>query len=225
MENSGDVLKICKIHGSLTRELITFRKPPRTEKACKLCNREKKKQERLKNPEKFRNLTEKRRYIERDPNIKEIRCARCKITKSVDKFNKYMLKIRCAYCIDCRRTSTAKNRARPEAKQKHKDWYIQKYEPTAENNRLQKLYGISLDEYEEMLEKQNYLCAICHQPEQKKRKGRPYRLGIDHCHETGTIRGLLCWRCNCAFGKLRDDPGIIKSALEYGIKHNRFEQK
>jgi len=53
-------------------------------------------------------------------------------------------------------------------------------------------YGISIEQYEEMLDKQNGLCAICKTPPQTK------RLAVDHDHDTGEVRGLLCHRCNRA---------------------------
>lgn len=72
-------------------------------------------------------------------------------------------------------------------------------------------YGISLEEYNEMFAEQNGCCAICkrHQTEFKK------HLHVDHNHETGEVRGLLCHNCNLALGRFQDSPEIIKAALEY----------
>jgi hypothetical protein len=72
-------------------------------------------------------------------------------------------------------------------------------------------YGISIEDYNAMFEDQEGRCAICkkHQMEFKK------KLHVDHKHETGQVRGLLCHNCNLAIGRLMEDPVIIKSALEY----------
>jgi Recombination endonuclease VII len=69
-------------------------------------------------------------------------------------------------------------------------------------------YGISLAEYDALLEKQGGACAIC----RKRPKGR---LCVDHCHVTGMVRGLLCNECNGALGYLKDDQGSLVAALAY----------
>lgn len=75
-------------------------------------------------------------------------------------------------------------------------------------------YGgrITQAEYEALLAQQGGGCAVCGQPETRK-GGR--HLAVDHDHETGEIRGLLCMRCNLALGRLRDDPSIWRKALAY----------
>lgn len=83
--------------------------------------------------------------------------------------------------------------------------------------------GITLEQYQEMLEKQNGVCAICFLPETRK-DGRTQvtgRLAIDHCHKTNKVRGLLCHDCNTGIGKFYDDiPRIIRAA-KY-IKQNQL---
>ena len=82
----------------------------------------------------------------------------------------------------------------------------------AQRNRSYKYnYGIDLEKYNELFNTQNSCCAICkkHQSAFKK------RLHVDHEHESGGIRGLLCHNCNLAIGRLYEDPVIIKAALEY----------
>jgi len=61
---------------------------------------------------------------------------------------------------------------------------------------LRKNYGITIDDYNKMFEEQNGCCKLCgrHQSEQK------FRLCVDHNHETGRVRGLLCTRCNVGLG-------------------------
>jgi Recombination endonuclease VII len=69
-------------------------------------------------------------------------------------------------------------------------------------------YGISRAEYDALLAKQNGACAIC------RRRSRE-RLCVDHCHLTGTIRGLLCHACNLALGSLKEDQASLVAALAY----------
>lgn len=80
-----------------------------------------------------------------------------------------------------------------------------------------KEYGLTPEQYEDMLVAQNGVCAICHQAETLKRKKDPniMRLHVDHCHKTGKVRGLLCTRCNPAIGYLQDDPLRAYAAARY----------
>jgi hypothetical protein len=71
-------------------------------------------------------------------------------------------------------------------------------------------YGLSVDSYQAMLESQNHVCKICHK---SSRGGKA--LSVDHCHDTGRVRGLLCTKCNTGLGQFCDDPVLIKRALEY----------
>lgn len=81
-------------------------------------------------------------------------------------------------------------------------------------------YGITLEEYDTMLMKQNDVCAICKNPETMKHKsGRFYNLSIDHDHETGRVRGLLCRNCNVGLGNFADDILQLRSAISYLTKY------
>lgn len=78
-------------------------------------------------------------------------------------------------------------------------------------------YGITLDQYNEMLKAQNCVCAICEQPEKSLNgKGTGLKpLAIDHCHETGKVRKLLCSRCNIGIGSLKHSPDLLRKAALY----------
>jgi hypothetical protein len=72
-------------------------------------------------------------------------------------------------------------------------------------------YGLSDEDYEAMLEAQDYRCAICLEPEQNGN-----RLSVDHDHShKHAVRGLLCSKCNSAIGLLRDDADVVQRAAEY----------
>lgn len=75
--------------------------------------------------------------------------------------------------------------------------------------RLRK-YGITPDEYECILRQQNDKCAICLSPNTNKRNWH-----VDHCHDSGQVRGLLCHHCNLLLGNARDNPVILQAAISY----------
>lgn len=79
---------------------------------------------------------------------------------------------------------------------------------------LQKNFGLTIDDYNQILKKQNGVCAICFKKSEKA-KGRWGKLYVDHCHKTGKIRGLLCNRCNLGLGHFEDSPELLFSATNY----------
>ena len=82
---------------------------------------------------------------------------------------------------------------------------------------LRSAYGISLQQYNELLVKQFHRCAICFCDESEAYRGLLY---VDHCHSTGNVRGLLCHHCNTGVGKMRESVEILKSAINYLELHN-----
>lgn len=90
------------------------------------------------------------------------------------------------------------------------------------NNNLRKMYGITLEEYNLMLFQQGGVCAICKQPEtvihSKTKQVQP--LAVDHNHETGEVRELLCKACNMLVGYVDIDRERVKQALKYLKKHD-----
>ena len=75
---------------------------------------------------------------------------------------------------------------------------------------LMSSYGLTKDEFDAMLKKQNNCCAICGSSDW----GKPSP-SIDHCHTTGKVRGLLCNNCNRGLGLLKDSTEVIKNAIKY----------
>jgi len=89
-----------------------------------------------------------------------------------------------------------------EYKKRNKEAY-RKVQKTYE---LRIKYGLSYENYEEMLKQQESKCAICQEVS---------LLHVDHCHKTNKIRGLLCQKCNIGIGLFKDNKEIIKRVLEY----------
>lgn len=80
---------------------------------------------------------------------------------------------------------------------------------------LKKNYGISLEEYNRLQLKQDGKCAICRQPETTVIRGNLVDLSVDHCHDKGNIRGLLCSKCNQGIGCFKHDQSLLEAAIEY----------
>ena len=72
-------------------------------------------------------------------------------------------------------------------------------------------YGLTIEDYEKLLIKQDNKCAIC----KSAPCGRWNQLDVDHCHTTGNVRGLLCHKCNRALGLLGDDLKLVVRAASY----------
>jgi Recombination endonuclease VII len=104
------------------------------------------------------------------------------------------------------------------ARIEHKDWIKRnpkEWDRSRRKSHLKNQYGITPEQYESMLAAQGGGCAICQEEPKDSRGFRPH---VDHCHETGAIRGILCGPCNKGIGSLRDSPELVRRALEYLIK-------
>ena len=79
-----------------------------------------------------------------------------------------------------------------------------------EDRRLRNVYGITLEEYDELWSKQGGVCRTCGGI---NKDGR--RLSVDHDHDTDKVRGLLCTSCNLALGHIKDSVEILESMIKY----------
>lgn len=79
-------------------------------------------------------------------------------------------------------------------------------------SKFKKQYGITLQDYEDMLDGQNGGCAVCGT---KKPSDRTRYFAVDHCHTTGQVRGLLCTKCNRGLGLFNDDTDRMFRAINY----------
>ncbi len=110
-----------------------------------------------------------------------------------------------------------------------KDWHARKWAsrtkafPGFDRERsLIKKYGITSAQYKEKAVSQGDCCAICGNPEtgiDGKTKTLK-RLAVDHCHTTGKIRDLLCWRCNQTLGQVKESTDLLKKMIAYLEKHS-----
>jgi DNA-directed RNA polymerase subunit M/transcription elongation factor TFIIS len=139
------------------------------------------------------------------------------LTKKADKSG-VVREYRDSTCMVCRRNKyLAKEGKREIHRQGSKSWYERNPEK-AKSQRLKK-YGIDLEGYNKLRKKQKFCCSICGKKEtdvaQGRAKSSETALAVDHSHETGKIRGLLCIGCNTILGKCYDDVSILKRAVKY----------
>lgn len=143
-------------------------------------------------------------------------CTKCGLTKSVQEFpraknGKNGLNSRCRGCMNAwKRENRRKNPDRHRASDKA---YYERNKDKARNYYLQKNYGISREEYDRLSQEQGGACAIC--GEMPAGRGKASTLHVDHDHETGAVRGLLCTNCNNGLGQFRDDPERMRGAARY----------
>lgn len=112
----------------------------------------------------------------------------------------------------------------PEWLQKFKSNYVDKARLNARRSFLMKTYGLTPEQFDELLRSQGYACAICGTGDpgiSNITKARQW--DVDHCHSTKKVRGLLCRKCNMALGLFNDNLVIIRSALRY-LKKSRGAQ-
>lgn len=110
------------------------------------------------------------------------------------------------------------SRSRSRYYQKNKSSILEKIR----NHRYKRVFGISSDEYQAMHDKQKGLCASCSRPETARtRSGRTRRLSVDHSHETGRVRELLCSRCNTIAGLANESTETLRMIIAYIRRHDR----
>lgn len=84
---------------------------------------------------------------------------------------------------------------------------------------LKKKFGLSMADYQRMFAAQGGVCAVCEKPETATRGGEVKWLAVDHCHDTGAVRGLLCQSCNLMVGYGRDDAAVLTAGAAYLRRH------
>ena len=111
---------------------------------------------------------------------------------------------------------TKKDGVRPECKSCTSENRKKNYDfETRRKHELNRKYENGHEEYKRLFEEQQGKCAICNSPE----NGRYKSLSVDHCHDTGKIRGLLCNNCNRGIGLLQDSCKVVGTALQYLKEH------
>lgn len=137
------------------------------------------------------------------------RCSGCHETKPEDQF--HLLR---------RRGKEERQRlCKPCAYTKRREWVRANPEKARAQYRRKSLksrYGLTVEGYEALHAQQRGCCAICGQPEKVSQVGgEPQRLAVDHCHDTGAVRGLLCYSCNRTLGQIGDSVEGVMRFVRY----------
>lgn len=176
-------------------------------------------------------------------------CKKCGIEKNIsdfykDKSNKDGYAFYCKKCVSIykrqwsdnnKKHKTEYNRKYYEDNKEYRSEYLKKYRTTEKyksgkekrflynrEHALNANFKMTPQEYDEMLESQGNVCAICGGVNESGRM-----LAVDHCHETNQVRGLLCTNCNTGIGMLKDNIDLLQNAITYlniGNKCNRAGQ-
>lgn len=96
----------------------------------------------------------------------------------------------------------------------------EKYKLIDKKIQLKLKFGISIEQKHQMLVEQGSCCAICKISITQYLQNQRYDFAVDHDHETGRIRGLLCTNCNHLLGVSKDNINILQSAIDYLNKSN-----
>ena len=197
IHKSGYFLKTCKIHGNLDYSQIGLHQ--KLEKGDR-------------SPTLYclicKEIGREKRYnnnikLERTIKKEKIICNSCKKSKDIPDFTESELKNKYAICRQCRHEGYVRH---------------------DENVSMMKGFKFTLFQYNDLLKKQDGVCAICKLPETQKQFGKVIRLAIDHCHKSSAkdhaiVRGLLCTNCNKGIGCFQDSSKNLRSAAIYLDKY------
>lgn len=139
----------------------------------------------------------KDKYIERNVNRRSLALKKQKKEKKFPTIQEYQK--------NYRNTDKFKEKSKEYSKK-----YRERNKDIEKNGHLKRKFGITLDQYKKMQKDQKNLCAICELPEVPGKD-----LSVDHCHSTGSIRGLLCFNCNSSLGKFNDSIEVLLRAIKY----------
>lgn len=162
-------------------------------------------------------------------------CGDCKQSKPVSEFNKHYGKPR-STCKKCHSASSgAWNYRNKEHRAPYvKKWHAENQDSVRANRKkyeanmtpeqiarrkdylywrhIKRNYGLTPESFQEKLDKQGGVCALCRKLGRIGRNGKFY---VDHCHDTGRVRGLVCRPCNTSLGILGDTPEKMERVMRY----------
>jgi hypothetical protein len=153
-------------------------------------------------------------------------CKKCKYSKSESEFYKFKKNGKdyrrgtCRTCVAKKVRTKKKNQTEEEKlkwKEYNKSWHLKNPDYILKTN-LKRKYGLTLDQFNKMLESQNGVCKICKSPDSGI--SHSDRLFVDHCHKTNKIRGLLCNRCNSILGFANDCIETLEKSIQYLRNYN-----
>ena len=143
--------------------------------------------------------------------MKTKKCVKCGETRPIKAFHKRSagkdgLTARCSLCLNTKALQVSLDR--PDIRRSYN---------------LKQRFDMTIDQYNKMFLKQKGKCSICNSAETAlDNKGCTKYLAVDHNHDTGAIRGLLCSSCNTGIGLLGDSVKTLKSAIKYLNKRGSY---
>lgn len=142
-------------------------------------------------------------------------CSKCGEKKFLGGFNKNKL-TKDGLCYNCRECNKKYYHAHKIEFAERKKIYNQteKGKLGVRRRNMKNKFGITLEQYDKMFEEQDGVCAICGSININGR-----RLGVDHNHETGEVRALLCNSCNHIIGDAKENIIVLQSAINYLNSH------
>lgn len=148
------------------------------------------------------------------------RCPKCETIKPVEAFganraNPNGLQFYCRTCAVA--TVTASRHKDPTSHRESSKRWKQENPEQAHDMHLRRTYGVEYGTYQTKLSEQDGVCAIC---KTENPGGNSKNFHMDHCHDTGKVRGLLCTSCNNGIGRFRHDPELVKRAVDYLVAHS-----
>lgn len=163
----------------------------------------------LKNKDKIREYFNVWQSQNRDKvSLYQARCYRKHIQKRKEKSRRYYQEN-----MDKAKAASAKWRVNniDRVNSRYAEWKAENREKFLERKRAARLalYGLTQEAFNEMLQRQNGVCAVCRNPAGKR------RLHVDHDHQSKKVRAILCTRCNCAIGLAKESPKILRDLAEY----------
>ena len=236
----SEIIKTCKVHGKLTRDQVTRKG---TGWRCRQCHN-------LKERARSRVTLTESQLIEKISMMScdihgrftlesiaihgaRIRCKACKQKGVRETYEIHKEKYAEKFKIERRELVNERlKEARKLNLEKFREYGRNKYHKNKQrilDLKAATMHDISLETYHDMLVEQDNKCMICKRPETRKssQSNDITRLCVDHCHETGIVRGLLCHSCNTGLGKFEDNIPRMVDAIEYLIssyeKHQTTE--
>lgn len=156
--------------------------------------------------------------------IKERYCSGCNTIKVItdfvkDKYDKTGYTYRCKICRSIKQKEWVKNNKEKvrilnlKNREKRKIYYSSPEGiESSRRAHLKRMFNLTLEEFNQKLEEQNYRCALC---EGTETRDKHKVFAVDHDHSNGKIRGLLCWKCNSGLGLFNDNTILLEKAINY----------
>ena len=148
-------------------------------------------------------------------------CFKCKELKSLSDYGRDLRK-KSGLQARCRACSSKHEMERYYAKHEESKAYnrarYKKNPGRIKDQNLRKWYGIDLTTHFEMIKNQHNKCFTCN-----KEFTKTSPACVDHCHQTGKVRDLLCTKCNTALGMVNDNVSVLKNLTEYIERHSKCQ--